>query len=93
MEILPADKYLTNSPIKQLLHITSELWEVLKALIIYTLNPTRLNLIKLTCEIIDLQSSCQTMLEGPLGLSKELINDCRDHVYWKNKIRGYYEVK
>lgn len=93
MEILPANKYLSNSPTKQLLHMASELWEVLKALIDYKLNPTYLNLIKLTCEIIDLQSSCQTMLRGPLKLSDGFINYCRKDVYYKNNARGYYEVR
>ena len=68
--IRPANKFLTNSPFKQLRHMSSELWEVFKALVKYSYNPTCKNLFDLTSEIIDLQFSAQTMMEGSLDLTK-----------------------
>jgi len=92
MDIRPANKFLSNSPLKQRLHMTSELWEVWRAWVIYKLNPSHTTRWFLASEIIDLQSSGQTMLGGPLRLDKGYIVDCRDYVVYKNNIRGYYKM-
>jgi hypothetical protein len=42
-------------------------------------------------EVIDLQSSCQTFLEGSMGLTKDKIAKYRKMVIAKNAARGYYK--
>lgn len=41
------------------------------------------------CELIDLQGSTQTMQEGPLGYTKDVIDMFRREVILKNANRGY----
>jgi|GEM_PF-6873830 len=89
-EIRSATKYLSNSQFKQLCHITSELFEVFVAWIVCKISPTDSNFGILLNELIDLQSSCQTMLEGPLGISKSALYIHRLMVVEKNDRRKYY---
>lgn len=90
MEIKSATKFLGNSQFKQLLHMTSELFEIWVAWIIYKIKPTHKKLCKLLFEIVDLQGSSQTMLEGPMDQSKCKIMILRMHVEAKNRARNYY---
>lgn len=89
-EIKAATKFLGNSQFKQLCHITSELFEVWCAWAVYKWNPTLKNLYKLCLENVDLQSSVQTNLEGPLCCTKSQINALRSDVEVKNCDRNYY---
>ena len=93
LEIKSATKFLNNSQFKQLCHMTSELWEVWKAWIIFRIKPTHENRMKVASETVDLQSSSQTMLEGPLNLTNFGIICCLEDVIIKNKARGYYDQK
>lgn len=93
LEIRSATKFLGNSQFKQLCHMTSELWEVWKAWIVFCIKPTHENRMKVASETVDLQSSGQTMLEGPLDLSNFGIVCCLEDVIIKNKARGYYNPK
>lgn len=93
LEIKSATKFLGNSKFKQLCHMTSELWEVWKAWVIFRVKPTHKNKMKMANEVVDLQSSSQTMLEGPLDLSNFGIICCLEDVIIKNKERGYYNQK
>ena len=91
--IQPEVKYLGNSERKQLKHIYSEYNGIKNALWSYERSCPGEgfkfitdNLIR---EIIDLQFSCQNMLEGPLKLSKEQIADAIQKVIEKNHVRLY----
>ena len=90
MEIKSATKFLGNSQFKQLRHMTSELFEVWVAWIIYKIKPTLKRRYDLLTEIVDLQSSGQTMLEGPMKQSKCQIMILRMNVEVKNRARKYY---
>jgi hypothetical protein len=79
-QMQPAVKYLGNDVMKQFRHMYSELVEISNEM---------WDVCKLIEEIIDLQFSCQTMLEGPLGLSKSQIADYVQMVVKKNADRGY----
>jgi len=91
-QIQPAVKFLSNSIMNQLNHIQSEYGEVSLAFVQFcNINcpggeKKKENLIE---ELIDLQFSCQTMLEGPLKLTKEQIADAIQKVVQKNKARDY----
>lgn len=88
----PANKYLANSPTKQLLHILSEVWEIGKAWVTWkrAKHPeTSVSKWHLAEELVDLQMSCETMLTI-LGLNKQERNDIRRMVIAKNAARGYY---
>jgi len=94
MEIRSAKRFLGNSPFKQLCHMTSELLEVWVAWIIYKINPTPRNKQKVCIESVDLQSSTQTFLEGPMEETSKQIDICREQVIIKNTEReggSYYE--
>lgn len=93
MELEPATKFLGNSQFKQLCHITSEVWECWKAFIKCKINPTGQNDLEFSMEIIDVQISCQTMLEGPMAWGKWSIVYLRDCVKVKNNKRGYYKAE
>jgi hypothetical protein len=84
-QIQPAVKFLGNGINKQFAHMDSEMDEILKEY--FYGEPTDHD--KLAMEIIDLQFSCQTMLEGPLGLTKDQIADYVQMVVKKNADRGY----
>lgn len=90
-QIQSAVKFLGNSEFKQLRHITSELIEVWCAWVKWKIFQTFQNECDLTMELIDLQSSVQTMLEGALRWGKHSIEYFRKRVVIKNEERGYYE--
>jgi hypothetical protein len=83
-DLRPADKFLNNTLKQQLEHMESELEEI-KGEIIESIDDD-----DLAIEIIDLQMSCQTMLEGPLDLTTDYIAYLRRKVIEKNRERGYY---
>lgn len=92
MEIKAATKFLGNSEFKQLCHITSELFEIWMAWILYRLFG-RGKKDDIACECIDLQGSVQTMLEGSLEYDMWYINNLRLSVNQKNADRGYDKPK
>jgi hypothetical protein len=83
-QMQPAVKFLGNSIGKQLCHMQSELGETVNEFV-----GIDIDIKKAAMEIIDLQFSCQTMLEGTLGLSKDQIADYIQMVVKKNADRGY----
>lgn len=94
-QMQPAVRYLDNSLIKQWNHVLEEVHEVRDAYWCHiNSNPhPSVTFIKehLVEELIDLQFSCQTMMEGPLQLTKSQIADSIQKVVAKNKARGYYK--
>ena len=94
MDIKSSKKFLGNSQFKQLCHMTSELIEVWVAWIIYKINPSPKNKHHVCIESVDLQSSTQTFLEGPMEATSTRIEICRMQVIKKNTDReggSYYE--
>ena len=89
VDIQSAKKFLGNSFCQQFEHMKSELIEIDVA--IWGVTDDERTEEYIAMEIIDLQSSCQTMLEGALGLSKDKIMFYRRKVIEKNAKRGYYE--
>ena len=93
MEIKSAKKYLTNSMFKQLCHMTSELIEVWIAWIKWKLWNREDFEEEFAIELIDLQGSVQTGLEGPLNYTEGYIDYLRERVVKKNTEReggSYY---
>jgi len=94
MEIRSAKRYLGNSMFKQLCHMTSELFEIwiawIKWLTIGRFSDYDYEK-DFGCELIDLQGSTQTMLEGPMDYTEWYIDYLRREVQIKNEQRGYYE--
>ena len=88
-DIIAANKYLGNSQFKQLCHITSELIEVWIAWLIYKWKKDWRSKELLNYELVDLQSSCQTMIEGSLKINEYWSRAARQYVIMKNKIRHY----
>ncbi len=89
-EIKPAVKFFNNSQFKQLCHMTSELWECWKAWLKLKFYDSDENEEELACELIDLQTSTQTMLEGPLNYTNWYIKKLRSKVVQKNRARNYH---
>jgi hypothetical protein len=94
-QMQPAVKYLGNSIDDQWKHLNSEIAETCHELREYydltNIDSENSKIIKgkAIMEIIDIQFSCQTMLEGALGLSKYQIADYVQMVVKKNADRGY----
>lgn len=88
-EIRPAIRFIENSPGKQILHMASELLEVVNAWIMYKLAPTDENRDAFIREVHDLQFSCQTMLQGALHQSIWQVMKVRKDIIIKNNARGY----
>lgn len=88
-QMKPAVKYLGNSVEKQLIHMDTEVDEIFNEYYYKDSVKENIDIEKLAMEVIDLQFSCQTMLEGPLGLSKEQIADYVQMVVKKNADRNY----
>ena len=80
---LKPTKFVTNSTLKQYLHITSELIEVGLALLG---GDTQ----KIGLELVDLQISCQTMI-AKHGFVGDKYSDLKRKVIEKNTARFYYE--
>ena len=89
-QMQPAVKYLENNIEEQLAHMDSELDEIFNEYYYKNTVKENINIDKLAMEVIDLQFSCQTMLEGALCLSKEKIADYIQLVVKKNKDRNYH---
>jgi hypothetical protein len=85
-QLQPAVRFLGNSIVKQLYHMHSELDEVENEM-----SKNFINKIMLAMEVVDLQMSCQTFLEGSMGLSKEQIAEFVQEVKAKNDARKYNE--
>jgi len=93
-QIQPAVKYLSSSIDKQYRHMESEMTEIVREFrdgynFFKEIEYENINKDKIAMEVIDLQFSCQTMLEGPLGLTKEQIANYIQLVVEKNNDRGY----
>jgi hypothetical protein len=86
-ELRPATKFLGNSFDQQISHMESELKEIIEA--VYSGEEFFEK--EVAMEVIDLQSSCQTFLEGSMGLTKDKIAKYRKMVIAKNAARGYYK--
>lgn len=92
-QMQPAVKYLTNGFVSQFEHMKTEIDEIDNEIENYFITApqeeTEEILKNMAMEIIDLQFSCQTMLEGPLKLTKEQIADYVQMVVKKNADRNY----
>jgi len=81
-QMQPAVKYLGVTAEEQYEHLRSEIIEVDREW-------WKKDFPKMIEEIIDLQFSCQTMLEGPLKQTKSQIADAIQKVVEKNRVRDY----
>jgi NTP pyrophosphatase (non-canonical NTP hydrolase) len=82
MNLKPCPRFYTNTPWQQFRHIASELTEVAKALY-------RKDSATVAEELVDLQTSCETMLVI-MGLNDRKRAAVRRLVVDKNWQRGYY---
>lgn len=87
MELKACDKFLNNTPVEQWAHVLEEKTEVSIALAEYHTDPTPENLDRLAEEIVDLQTSCETLL----AIVKVNSATVRRKVFWKNAKRGYFD--
>lgn len=90
-ELRPTIKYINSSPTKQMMHIISELAEVMNEIGSLVDDGDMDALPKAVEELIDLQTSCETMLVI-LGLDDNRRREARKQVIAKNAVRHYYEV-
>ena len=89
-DIIPCDKYLKNNIFKQMDHIEEEFDEVSGASMDYIIYEDEKNKSHLVEELIDLQTSCETMLAILLPDKSDRIL-ARKQVIEKNRVRGYYD--
>lgn len=85
--LIPATKFLDNTPRQQMYHVLSEVNEADNALWLFCRNDYGKE--HLAEELVDLQMSCETML-AILGLDEKQRDAVRARVIEKNRARGYY---